>query len=413
MEGVGQGQPWSRFRRSDRETAPFLPITMGTRKDAPRKAHQEAPVAARSLGHGHKAALKKIWDERPCLPSVASRKAWASARGLDPTFVNRWFYAQLRRARVFGLELDTENEGYDLEVDDGSLVEELAPSTPLEQGSILYSTTPEGLPELSRYEYSTSSETGLRIPLSPGRFSSPIFGSSFYSPKLILDSSSGAYGHLAGPEQFLFTPPDPLKRKRTTQSRSNSQRFVEECRTQIHQMVYPPPTSPTPNNRLHLLPLAPTKPRPSRGSHDVLNFRTQYDHRPRFSPSTSSPTPMRSGYSVPYHIGPRERKGDDEPNFSDPRTVIAKTSRLTDQKRGGCIGDDQSLNHRDDQTTTPFFKCLWMISVLYTIVQTVRPFQLSVSGAPIKTCIDCTAHLPSQAKHRWLHRVHRRPTNPS
>lgn len=308
---------------------------MGTRKDAPRKARQEASVTSGPLRHGHKAALKKIWDGRPCLPSVASRKAWASARGLDPTFVNRWFYAQLRRAKVLGFELDTENEGYDLEVNDESLLEGPAPSTPLEQGSVLHSTTPEGLPEISCYDYSTSSETGLRIPLSPGRSSSPIFGSSFYSPKLILDSSSGAYGHPAGPEQFLFTPPSPPKRKRTTKSRSNNQHFVEEYRARIHQTVYPLPASPTPNNRLHPLPLAPKKPRPSRGSHDVLNFRTQCDPRPRFSPRTSSPTPMRPGYSVSYHIGPREREGDDEPNpstFSDLRTIAAKTSRLTDQK---------------------------------------------------------------------------------
>ena len=362
------------------------PIIMGTRKDAPRKARQEVPVTAGPLRRSHKAALKKIWDQRPCLPSVASRKAWASARGLDPTLANRWFYAQRRRARVLGLELDTENKGYYLEVDSGSLVEGPAPSTPLERGSILHSTTPEGLPELS-YEYSTSIETGLRIPLSPGRSSSPIFGSSFYSPKLTLDSSSSAYGHLSGPEQLFSTPPSFLKRKRTAQSRSNSQHFAEECRTQINQAVYPLPASPVPNSRLHPLPPAPKKPRPSRGSHDVLDFHTQDNLRPRFSPPTSSPTPMRSGYLVPYHIGPQERKGDNEsnpPTFSDPRAIVAEASHLTDQKRGGCIGEDQYLNYRDDQTVTPFLKCLWMICVLYKIVQMVCPFQLSVSGAPIK-----------------------------
>jgi len=388
---------------------------MGTRKNAPRKARQEAPVAAGPLRRGHKAALKKIWDERPCLPSVPSQKAWASARGLNPTFVDRWFHAQLQRARVRGLKIDTRNEGYHLEVDCGSLLEGLAPSTPLERGSILHSTTPEGLPELSRYEYSASIETGLQIPLSPGRSSSPIFGSSFYSPKLVLDSSSSAYGHLSGPEQFFFTPPSFLKRKRTSQSRSNSQHFADECRTQINQAVYPLPASPAPNSRLHPLPPAPKKPRPSRGSHDVLNFHTQDNLRPQFSPPSSSPTSMRSGYLVPYHIGPRERKGDDELNpstFFDLRMIVAETSYMTDRKRGGYIGEDQYLNHRGDQTITPFLKCLRTICVLYTIVQMVCPLQLSVSGAPIKTCIDYTAHLPSQAKHRWLHRVHRRPTNP-
>lgn len=387
-------------------------IIMSARRDALQKTRQEAPMAAGPLRHGHKAVLKKIWDERPCLPSVTSRKAWASARGLDPTAVNRWFYAQLRRARVSGFELDTENEGYNLEVDDESPVEGFVPSTPLERDSILHSTTPEGLPELSCYEYSIYSETGLRIPLSPGQSSSPIFGSSFYSPELILDSSSSAYGHLAAPEQFLSTPPSPLKRKRAAQSRSHSQHFMEGRRTQIHQSTYPLPASPAPNNRLPPSPLAPRKPRPPRGTHDILNFRIQ-DYPCLRSP-TPPPTSMPSGYSVPYRMSPRERKEDDEPNlstFSGLRAVVAKNSRPIGQKQGGCIGDDRSLSHGDNQATTPFPKCLWTISVLCAIVQMVCLFQLPASSAPIKTCIDPTTHLPSQAKRRWLHRVHRRPTN--
>jgi len=211
---------------------------------------------------------------------------------------------------------------------------------------------------------------------------------------------------------FLFTPPSPPKRKRTTLSRGHSRRSVEGPRTRIHQNTSPLPVSLTPNNRLPPLPLAPKK--PSRGSHDVLNFRMQDGPYLRFSPPTSSPTPMPSGYSVSYHISPRVQEGEDKPNpstFSDPRTTFAETSHLTDQKRGGCIGDDQSLNCRDNQNTTPFFKCLWTISVLCTIAQTVCHSQLSVSDASIKTCIDRTAHLPSQVKHRWLHRVHRRPTH--
>ena len=322
---------------------------MGTRRDAPRKARQEASTTAAPLRNSQKIALKKIWDERPCLPSVASRKAWASARGTDPTFVNRWFYAQVQKAKASGLELDMENEGYDLRVEDGSPVNEFIPITsPLKRGFVPYSTTPEGLPELSCYEYSTSSETGLRIPLSPGQSSSPIFGSSFYSPKLILDSPSGAYGHLPGTERFLFTPPSPQKRKRTTQSRIHSQHSVEELRTQIHQSIDPQPASPTPNDRLPLLPPAPKKSRLSRGSHEILNFRVQDDLFLRFSPPTSSPTPTPSGYSVPHHFGSRVREGDDKPNLSTPsdlRTIVAKTSCPANQKRGGCIGNDLSFNY--------------------------------------------------------------------
>jgi len=317
----------------------FPAAIMGGHRDIPRKARREPPIATSRLRNNHKAALKKIWDKRPCLPSVASRKAWAFARGLDPTFVNRWFYAQLQKARAIGSELDAENEGYDLEV--GNPVEGTEFSTPPERDYILHSTTPEGLPELSCYEYSASRETGLRIPLSPGQSSSPIFGSSFYSPKLISDPSAGAYSHLTFPDQFLFTPPGSLEHKRTIQARSHSRNLAEERRTQIHQSMSPPPLSPTRNNHLPRIPAAPKKPRPSRGSHDILNFCT-HDPCLRFSPLASSPTPVPSGYSVPYHIGPRVQ--DDKPNlsfFSDLRTIVTTTSRPTDRKRGGCISDDQ------------------------------------------------------------------------
>ena len=342
---------------------PSSATTMTARRNAPRKAQQEAPVVAGPLQNNHKTALKKIWCGRPCLPSVTSRKAWACARGINPPFVNRWFYRQVRKARTSGFDLDTKNEGYDLDVEDGSPAGRL----PLKRDSILRSTTPGNLPELSRYEYSASSETALRILLGPGQSSSPIFGSSFYSPKLALGSPSGAYGHLPSVERFLFTPSSPPKRNRTIHSRSHSQHLVEELWTRTHRRASPLPVSPTPNDRLPPLPLAPRKLRPSRDGHDILNFGIQDDPYLRISP-TSSPTPMLPGCSVPYRIGPRVREGDDKLNlstFSDLRTIVAKTSRPTDRKRGGYIGDDRSLNHRDNQSAPPFPKCLWTISILY------------------------------------------------
>ena len=345
---------------------------MSTHK-VPRKARRNAPIAAGPLRNNHKAALKKIWDERPCLPSVTSRKAWAAARGIDPAFVNRWFYAQVQKARAAGFELDTENESYDLG-GGGSPVGRLAPTVPpLKQNSISRSTTPRQLPELSSYEHPTSSETGLRIPLSPNQSSSPIFGSSFYSPKLTLDSRPDAYGYLLGAEQFLFTPPSPPKHGQATLSRSHSRHLAEELRIQIRQCAYPLPVSPAPNICPPSLPLAPRKPRPSRGSHDILNFRVQDDPCVRFSPPISSPT---SGYSVPYRIGAREPERGDKPNpstFLDLRTLVAKTSRPIDQMQGGCIGDDRSLNHRDDHITPPFPKGLRTISVQCVITQQVCP----------------------------------------
>ena len=332
----------SRSYRCDRRCAVLvLRRIMSTRK-APRKTRQAAPTATGPLRNSHKVALRKIWDERPCLPSAASRKRWASARGIEPTSVNRWFYAQIQRAEAAGFELHAGHEGYDLDVEGGSPVERLVPiEPPLKRDSLLHPTTPVDLPELSSYEYSASSETGLRIPFTPGQTPSPIFGSSFYSPKLTLVSSPGAYGHFLGVERFLFTPPSPPKHERIAPSRTHSRRLAEEHQIQIPRSAYPLPFSSIPDSRPPPLPLAPRKPRPSRGSHDILNFRIQDDPCLRFSPLISSPTPIASGYSVPYHIGPLEPKADDKPNlstFSDLPIPVAKTSRPTDHKRGRCTG---------------------------------------------------------------------------
>jgi len=382
-----------------------FPIVMRTRK----KAHRQAHVPAGPLRNNHKAALKEIWDERPCLPSVTSRKAWARARGIDPTFVNKWFYARAQRARDSGFDLDAGNEGYDLDVQSGSAVEDITPAQ-----NHLQSNTPEALQGLIHYEYSTASETGLKILLSPGRSSSPIFGSSFYSPRLVLDSPTGAYGHLAGVEQFIFTPPTPPRRKSTSIPCSLSERSVEDLQVYIRQGVAPLPVSPKPNNRLPTLPPAPKKPRQSRGSHDVLDFRVQDDLCLQLSPHALSPTLTRLGYSAPCDLGSRVGEEDDKPNVStsvDLRMIVAKTSRLSAQKQGGCIGDNQDLNHTDNHTTTSFHKFLCTISTTSPITLKVSPLQLSVSCTSIKTSTDRTAHLPSQAKRRWLHRVHLRSTH--
>ena len=352
---------------------------MRTRKEVPCKAH--APAGP--LRNSHKTALKKIWGERPCLPSITSRKAWARARGIDPAFVNRWFYARVQRARDSGFELDAENEGYDLDVQDGGTVENL--TTPEQNHP--QSSTPEGLPGLTHYEYSTASETGLQILLSPGRSSSPIFGSSFYSPRLVLDSPTGAYGHLAGVGQFIFTPPTPPRRKSTTPARSLSERSVEDLQVYIHQSLASLPVSPKPNNRLPTLPPAPKKPRPSRGSHDILDFRVQDDLCLQLSPHTLSPTLTQPGCSDPCDLGFRVGEEHDKPNVStsaDLRMIVKKTSRPSKQKQGGCIGNDQHLNHTDNNTTS-FRKFLWAISIIRPITLKVSPFRLSVSCTFITT----------------------------
>jgi hypothetical protein len=56
--------------------------------------------------------------------------------------------------------------------------------------------------------------------------------------KLTLNLPSGADDHLLNVERFLFTPPSPPKRERTTRSRSHSQRFVkaERCTRATHRI---------------------------------------------------------------------------------------------------------------------------------------------------------------------------------
>jgi hypothetical protein len=357
---------------------------MGTRKHTPRKGRQEAQVIAGPLRNSHKISLKKIWDERPCLPSVASRRAWARARGIDPSPVNKWFYAQVKKARESGLELDTENEGYNLDLEDGNPIQSLITSTPGRDPNP-HSTTPEGLPELSCYEHSTASETGLRILLSPGQSSSPIFGSSFYSPKLTLDTPTDAYGRLVGIKRFIFTPPSSPGCRRTICPRTPSQHPVEELQTDTHRRTPSLPVSPIPNGRFPPLPLAPKKSRPPRDSHDILDFRVL---DPCLRLPSLSPTPTQSGYSVPYNIGPQIQEEGDKQNVStlaDLPMITVKTSRLSKQQQGGCINDNQPLSRADNHTTTPLYKFPRTIAISYTITLKVRPFQLSVSG-PLSKC---------------------------
>ena len=122
-------------KRSRGEGASEWAVVVNTRRSAPRKPREEIAVSAGRFHDGHKPLSKKIRAGRPCLPSVASQKARASARGLDPNFVGRWFCARLRKAKAFGSVLDAEKEGSDLGVNDGSPGSGLTLSTPRGQES--------------------------------------------------------------------------------------------------------------------------------------------------------------------------------------------------------------------------------------------------------------------------------------
>ena len=58
--------------------------------------------------------LNAIWASDPRIPTHASRKAWATARGLNPTSVHNWWYR--RRPRAKKLRIKIPNETYDMEV---------------------------------------------------------------------------------------------------------------------------------------------------------------------------------------------------------------------------------------------------------------------------------------------------------
>jgi hypothetical protein len=58
--------------------------------------------------------LNAIWANDPRIPTPASRKAWATARGLNPTSVHNWWYR--RRPQAKKLKIRIPNETYEMEV---------------------------------------------------------------------------------------------------------------------------------------------------------------------------------------------------------------------------------------------------------------------------------------------------------
>ncbi|KAF9807741.1 hypothetical protein IEO21_08076 [Rhodonia placenta] len=60
------------------------------------------PVSFSAFSAVHRAELKETWEIHPKIPSLASRKAWAEARGIDPGQVHAWFSRRKYRATKKG-----------------------------------------------------------------------------------------------------------------------------------------------------------------------------------------------------------------------------------------------------------------------------------------------------------------------
>ncbi|KAG8707277.1 hypothetical protein FRC11_007548 [Ceratobasidium sp. 423] len=61
------------------------------RSTAPRTVVKQEENGSALQWIGCKARLADIWKELPAVPSLESRRAWALARGVNPTLVHRWF----------------------------------------------------------------------------------------------------------------------------------------------------------------------------------------------------------------------------------------------------------------------------------------------------------------------------------
>lgn len=70
--------------------------------------------------------LGAIWDADKRMPTPESRRAWALARGLDPSKVNNWWYRKKTAAKKHGVHLPAES--YELPVAPIPSLPELSPS---------------------------------------------------------------------------------------------------------------------------------------------------------------------------------------------------------------------------------------------------------------------------------------------
>ena len=94
--------------------------------------------------------MAAIWDADKRMPSHESRRAWAVARGLEPSKVNNWWYRKKTAARKHGIYLPAET--YELPVAPIPSLPELSPSP-----------VPDTLPPSNAFSYSVGLGLGFDL----------------------------------------------------------------------------------------------------------------------------------------------------------------------------------------------------------------------------------------------------------
>ena len=155
--------------------------------------------------------LTAIWDVDKRMPSPESRRAWALARGLQPSKVNNWWYRKKRTAKKHGIPLP--EEIYELPVLP-------TPSLP----EISASPVPEPLPPPDVLNHETGPGLGLGLDLAYVKKEelqhdctfdiAPLSDDPNFGPNPISSGSSDAIGSIDSDEQYgnagtPYTPTEP------------------------------------------------------------------------------------------------------------------------------------------------------------------------------------------------------------
>ncbi|KAF6752146.1 hypothetical protein DFP72DRAFT_763093, partial [Ephemerocybe angulata] len=77
-----------------------------------KPTNQKPKPTYKRLTANHFAQLHAIWDADPRIPTAASRRAWANARGVNPDNVHGWWSRRAQKAKAMGIELS--REAYDM-----------------------------------------------------------------------------------------------------------------------------------------------------------------------------------------------------------------------------------------------------------------------------------------------------------
>ncbi|KAF6759425.1 hypothetical protein DFP72DRAFT_134905 [Ephemerocybe angulata] len=101
-------------------SAPAEPVSARSRPEPTSKVakptNRKPKPTYKRLTANHFAQLHAIWDADRRIPTVASRRAWANARGVNPDNVHGWWSRRAQKAKAMGIECS--REAYDMEVGD-------------------------------------------------------------------------------------------------------------------------------------------------------------------------------------------------------------------------------------------------------------------------------------------------------